>query len=199
MPEFIVRSGKYDGRKFVLPGVEVLIGRDDGCQIRITSQDVSRQHCLIRMTESGWTVRDLGSQNGTFLNDVPAAAENPLRPGDRVRVGPMVLEFSDPDAQPAPVSAAATDTATRSASTTDDEIAGWLSDDEIPAASSGDTTIVKAAAVPPPPQDDTATSIAAEAGGRESEKKFESIAEEAADIIRRHREMVLREERDAAG
>jgi predicted component of type VI protein secretion system len=197
MPEFIVRSGKYDGKKFVLPGAEVLIGRDDGCQIRITSQDVSRKHCLIRLTETGWTMRDLGSQNGTYLNDVLSGSESPLRPGDRLRVGPMVLEFADPSVQATVHSVAAAETATRSASTTDDEIASWLSHDSIPAAL-GDTTIVRSADAPPPPEDDTATSIVAREG-RDPERKFDTIAEEAADIIRRHKQMLLQEERDAAG
>jgi FHA domain len=192
MPEFIVRSGKYAGKKFVLPGVEVLIGRDEGCQIRITSQDVSRQHCLIRMTESGWTVKDLGSQNGTFLNEAPTTSESELRPGDRVRVGPMVLELTDPAVKPMPPPTG------RAPGTTDDDIADWLSDDEIPVAT-GDTTIVKAAAVPPPPPDDDTATSDVPAGARERERKFQTIADEAADIIRRHRDMLLQEERDAAG
>jgi len=192
MPEFIVRSGKYAGKKLALPGVEVLIGRDEVCQIRITSQDVSRQHCLIRMTETGWTVKDLGSQNGTFLNDVPIDAETDLQPGNRVRVGPMVLELTDPAVKPLPRPSAP------AAGMTEDDIVDFLSDDEIPVAT-GDTTIVKAVeATPPPPDDDTATTDVP-AGGREREKKFQTIADEAADIIRRHRQMLLEEERDAAG
>jgi predicted component of type VI protein secretion system len=174
--------------------VEVLIGRDDGCQIRITSQDVSRQHCLIRMTEAGWTVRDLGSQNGTYLNDVPTSQESRIGAGDRLRIGPMVLELADPDMQPAAVPATTSaETATRSASTTDDEIASWLSDDEIPAALLGDTTIIKSAEVTLPAGEDTATSDVPPAAPTK-ERKFQSIAEEAADIIRRHQEMMMREE-----
>ena len=193
MPEFIIRSGKYEGKKLQLDVAQVLIGRDDGCQIRITSQDVSRQHCLIRLLESGWVVRDLGSQNGTFFNGVPLDGERAIHPGDQVRVGPMVLELSDGAVKSKRT--ASSKVASGVSSTTDDDIADWLSDDEIPSAV-GDTTIVKSPVKPPEsetPDDDTATTDLP-AGLPEPERKFATTAEEAADIIRRHHESLADDE-----
>ena len=193
MPEFIIRSGKYEGKKLQIDGAQVLIGRDDGCQIRITSQDVSRQHCLIRLLESGWVVRDLGSQNGTFFNGIPLDGERALQPGDRVRVGPMVLELSDGAVKSKRT--ASSQVASAVSSTTDDDIADWLSDDEIPSAV-GDTTIIKAPVKSPEPEtpdDDTATTDLP-TGLPEPERKFATTAEEAADIIRRHHESLADDE-----
>ncbi len=54
---------------------------------------VSREHAAIRYTESGWTVEDLGSTNGTYVNDTELAAHQPysLRSGDTVRLGQLTL------------------------------------------------------------------------------------------------------------
>jgi pSer/pThr/pTyr-binding forkhead associated (FHA) protein len=48
--------------------------------------------------DDGWTVRDLGSRNGTFLNDEQIEAESPLQAGDELRVGPLkfLVEASKP-------------------------------------------------------------------------------------------------------
>jgi len=45
---------------------------------------------------TGFTVRDLGSANGTFVNDVRIGGETRLRHGDRVRVGRTTLRFDFP-------------------------------------------------------------------------------------------------------
>jgi ATP/maltotriose-dependent transcriptional regulator MalT len=47
---------------------------------------------------SGWAVRDLGSRNGTYVNDQRVISERALRPGDELRVGTTRLIFSDYDA-----------------------------------------------------------------------------------------------------
>ena len=47
---------------------DTIIGRSTECGLRIASNEVSRQHCKICLSEEGVTVRDLGSSNGTFVN-----------------------------------------------------------------------------------------------------------------------------------
>lgn len=164
MHALIVNTGKHKGKKIVLPDKEVIIGRDETSFIRMTSSEVSRQHCSLTPTEKGLLVRDLGSQNGTIVNNVKIEAETLLRPGDKLQIGPIHFELEG--ARPA-----------KAAAGLDEDIFGWLSESDtatdIPNAS--DTTIVKASqqAAPPPP---------------EQKPKFKSIAEEARDIIRRHRE-----------
>ena len=70
----VVQTGKFKGKKIKVAGSEVLIGRDDDAGIRIGSDDVSRQHCLLTPRDNGVTVRDLdldedsqnSSQSSTF-------------------------------------------------------------------------------------------------------------------------------------
>lgn len=164
MHSLIVNTGKHKGKKIELPDRELIIGRDDVSFIRMTSTEVSRQHCSLTPTDKGLLVRDLGSQNGTFVNGVKIEAETLMQPGDKLQIGPIAFELAG--GRPA-----------KPAGAGDDDIFGWLSESdtatELPHAS--DTTIVKmsqlAAAPPPDPK-----------------PKFKSVAEEARDIIRRHRE-----------
>ncbi len=173
MHSLIVQTGKHKGKKIVLPDREVIIGRDEVSFIRMTSSDVSRQHCSLTPTAKGLLARDLGSQNGTIVNNVRIEAETLLQPGDLLQVGPIQFELAG--GRPAK-------------SAGDDDIFGWLSESDtatdFPNAS--DTTIVKspvqptAPAVPPP---------------EPAKPKFKTIAEEARDIIRRHRESLEEKEK----
>ena len=73
-----------------------VIGRRQGATLRIPSAEVSRQHCRILMADEGYLiVEDLGSANGTFVNDAPVTGREVLRPGDQLRVGPatFVVEY----------------------------------------------------------------------------------------------------------
>jgi predicted component of type VI protein secretion system len=54
--------------KKVLLKADTVIGRSTECDLRIASNEVSRQHCKICLADDGVTVRDLGSSNGTFVN-----------------------------------------------------------------------------------------------------------------------------------
>lgn len=179
MAELIIRSGKHQGKKLVLPAVRVLIGRDQACHIRLASDDVSRQHCSLRVSPDGIYARDLGSRNGTLVNDVAIVHETLLQPGDLLQVGPMVFEV--PRSKTAtPHAAAPTGQTAAGQAATDDDIASWLSDeDAIAGTDPGDTTIISTKPTrkePAPPAQSPAR------------KQFKSVADEAADIIRRHRE-----------
>jgi predicted component of type VI protein secretion system len=54
--------------KRVVLKADTVIGRSTECGLRIASNEVSRQHCKICLSDEGVTVRDLGSSNGTFIN-----------------------------------------------------------------------------------------------------------------------------------
>ena len=126
MFELIVQSGKHQGKCLQLPSEgEVIIGRDELCQIRLASSDVSRHHCVLKMTAEGIVARDLDSRNGTYLNETLMEEETLLKPGDMLRIGPIILQV--PGAPAAPVRAAS-----------DDDIASWLSTNENIAATDGD-------------------------------------------------------------
>ena len=92
MFELIVQSGKHQGKCLQLPSEgEVIIGRDELCQIRLASSDVSRHHCVLKMTAEGIVARDLDSRNGTYLNETLMEEETLLKPGDTLRIGPIIL------------------------------------------------------------------------------------------------------------
>lgn len=69
----------------VLEG-DVTIGRE-GCDVLLDDPEVSRHHATIRQSAAGTAVEDLGSRNGTFVNDRRISGLTKLREGDVVRVG----------------------------------------------------------------------------------------------------------------
>jgi pSer/pThr/pTyr-binding forkhead associated (FHA) protein len=89
MHSLIVQTGKHKGKKIVLPDKQVLIGREETSFIRMTSTEVSRQHCSLTPTDKGLLVRDLSSQNGTLVNNVKIEAETLMQPGDLIQIGPI--------------------------------------------------------------------------------------------------------------
>ncbi len=71
----------------LLPGTERTIGRATGADFVITAPLISRVHCRVGAGEEGTLgVADLGSTNGTFVNDERVERAS-LKPGDRLRVG----------------------------------------------------------------------------------------------------------------
>ena len=71
---------------------ELVIGREEGSGLLLDEPDVSRRHALILPREQGHAVRDLGSTNGTWVNDAEVE-EAPLRGGDQIRLGSAVLKY----------------------------------------------------------------------------------------------------------
>ncbi|MEH0842459.1 FHA domain-containing protein [Micromonospora sp. CPCC 205711] len=70
--------------------------RAPGNELPIDSKLVSRLHALVERFPSGWTIRDLGSTNGTTVNGGPLREARLLRDGDRVEIGPARLVFRAP-------------------------------------------------------------------------------------------------------
>jgi diguanylate cyclase (GGDEF)-like protein len=69
------------------------IGRSPEAQLMISEPSVSRQHCCIMQSGSHVDVEDLGSSNGTFINDVRVASKASLKDGDMLRLGTILLKF----------------------------------------------------------------------------------------------------------
>ncbi|GHT11907.1 hypothetical protein FACS1894170_06080 [Planctomycetales bacterium] len=87
--KLLVDNGKND-KSIPLPGNTFVIGRADDCQLRSRSQAVSRHHCVIQNENGAVIIKDLGSNNGVFVNNIRLSKDGSqtLRHGDRVVVGP---------------------------------------------------------------------------------------------------------------
>ena len=77
---------------------EFLIGRGADCHVRLPSGFVSRHHCGVVVDDDARAVkvRDLGSQNGTFVNNQRVRGTHALRDGDRLVVGFIPFEVRIP-------------------------------------------------------------------------------------------------------
>jgi pSer/pThr/pTyr-binding forkhead associated (FHA) protein len=69
------------------------IGRAEACQVRLEDTYISSFHARIFRRDDGWYVEDLGSTNGTYLNQRRVTSPAELRAGDRLKVGKMTLEL----------------------------------------------------------------------------------------------------------
>ncbi|MHC5001813.1 MAG: FHA domain-containing protein [Planctomycetota bacterium] len=85
-------------RAFALGEVEreLIIGREEHCDVQIASRSVSREHCAIERDEEGLLLRDLGSTCGTII-DGRRVDHVRVQSGLEVHVGPAVLRFRDGD------------------------------------------------------------------------------------------------------
>ena len=96
LPKFMLRgvSGATFGKVFPLTGVTV-IGRNPECDISIPTDEVSRRHAELRPSQDGVMVEDLGSANGTFVNDRRVTREL-LKHGDELRFDQLRFQLVSP-------------------------------------------------------------------------------------------------------
>jgi len=87
--------GPRPGHRVALDRAELVIGRDPACDLPVPLDTVSRRHARIASRAGSLLVSDLGSTNGTFLNDQPLGPQQelPLRTGDALRVGSAIFRF----------------------------------------------------------------------------------------------------------
>jgi pSer/pThr/pTyr-binding forkhead associated (FHA) protein len=71
-------------------------GRGETCDLRLASEEISREHLEIVRRWDGVVVKDLGSKNGVLVNEALLTEPRRLRDGDTVQVGPAILRLSDP-------------------------------------------------------------------------------------------------------
>lgn len=77
----------------VTPGTPRTVGRGPRSDFVVDVTLLSRVHCRLQATQTELTVEDLGSTNGTFVND-RRVSESPLQSGDRLRLGRLELVVS---------------------------------------------------------------------------------------------------------
>jgi pSer/pThr/pTyr-binding forkhead associated (FHA) protein len=71
-------------------------GRAETCDLRLASEEISREHLEIVRQWDGVVAKDLGSKNGVLVNGALLTEPRRLRDGDTVQVGPALLRLSDP-------------------------------------------------------------------------------------------------------
>jgi pSer/pThr/pTyr-binding forkhead associated (FHA) protein len=148
--KLIVMAGKHAGQALPVVGPKFFIGRADDCQLRPSSDLVSRHHCAILIEDGFVAVRDLGSRNGTYVNGEPIRAEHELKGGDRLKVGPLEFEVRlavDVGGKKKPKVHSVQEAAARTVESVkgeqeEMEISEWLGngDDTSPSVRSSDTT-----------------------------------------------------------
>lgn len=75
------------------PDRAVVIGRSPSCDLPVPSSRVSRRHAWVHREGTAYAVSDLGSTNGTYVNEQRVLGDRVLKPGDRIRVGDHVITF----------------------------------------------------------------------------------------------------------
>ncbi len=89
----IYPRGAAMGKRYALGNASWLLGRDEECDLRTSENSVSRRHARLDPTPAGYAVTDVGSTNGTFVNDTPVRGACVLRDGDYLRVGNCIYRF----------------------------------------------------------------------------------------------------------
>lgn len=130
-----VIGGKNDGRLINISVAEFIIGRSEEAHLRPSSDLISRQHCAIKIENGRVTVEDLGSRNGTFVNEQQLAEPHVVKVGDVLRVGrlqfEMIVDHMQPGIKKPKVNmvseAAARTAAAPKEESLDESITDWLS------------------------------------------------------------------------
>ncbi len=113
LPSFTIQEGYGKTRDYVMEGDQIVIGRDQECDIIIPKNDASRSHAVIARDGNRFIIEDLKSVNGTFVNSTPVSGVQEIKHMDIVQIGSCMLVFNDPD-NPASIGENDTGTSTRS-------------------------------------------------------------------------------------
>ncbi len=84
-PVLVGQSGPLNGQRWMVR-TKIVVGRDMECDIMIPSRQVSRKHASLTVTNSGATLEDLDSKNGTHLNGAMMSAPETLKDGDVIQI-----------------------------------------------------------------------------------------------------------------
>src|SRR5881296_455153 len=81
-----------DGREYLITGASLVFGREAGCDVVVTGNDVSRRHAEVVQTPKGYLLVD-SSTNGTFVNDERVQGQRLLARADVIRMGDEQFRF----------------------------------------------------------------------------------------------------------
>ena len=89
-----VDGGRHSGKLIAIGLKEVLIGRDEKCNIQLDSEEVSRVHCSLFVKDDEVVLHDRKSSNGTFVNKRRLRGELQMEDGDSIQVGPQLFTIN---------------------------------------------------------------------------------------------------------
>jgi diguanylate cyclase (GGDEF)-like protein len=89
----VVIYGPELGKRATLGRSVFQIGRSSKNELAIDQESVSRHHARIIPVARNFFIEDLGSTNGTFVNEAPVADRQPLKDGDQIKIGRSILKF----------------------------------------------------------------------------------------------------------
>jgi len=89
--QLLVQQGPRAGQSFDLNKPIVTLGREVGNDIVLEDPQVSRHHARLTLATGGYVIEDLGSTNGTFINEQRLMGTRPITPGDKLRLGDNVV------------------------------------------------------------------------------------------------------------
>lgn len=93
--QLVVLQGRSAEQAIRLGGGVTTIGRQSGCQLTVRSSQVSRKHCQVFERDGRLVVKDLGSSNGTLVNDKKVDGLHIVSHGDILRVGPISFRIEE--------------------------------------------------------------------------------------------------------
>ncbi len=82
--------------EIALAAGENILGREGEGIVVVKSTTVSRRHARLVIEANGAVLEDLGSKNGTYVNDRPVSGPTPVADGDQVRLGSLLFTFRFP-------------------------------------------------------------------------------------------------------
>lgn len=93
----VILNGEQEGKYFQLTKRPLAGGRDPATEVQIIDPKVSRRHFQVRLGDAGYTVRELRSRNGVFVNGKKIEGDHLLSDCDEIRIGDTVLAFYKDD------------------------------------------------------------------------------------------------------
>jgi pSer/pThr/pTyr-binding forkhead associated (FHA) protein len=97
LANFLVRSGLSKGQRLIVKTPIANIGRADYNDLVLTDESVSTSHAKLQRREGVWTLVDLESTNGTYVDGERISTDTPIAPGTMVRFGDVQLVFEPTD------------------------------------------------------------------------------------------------------